>query len=135
MNIVIDSNVYIAAFATHGICHLLLESCIVDHNVFVSDFILGEVKGKLTNKIKLPVKTVSEIIDYLNSQTIVTNPQKKLSGISRDPDDDNIISLAVATKAQYIVSGDKDLLDLKHYQSILIVSPKAFSEILRSREI
>ena len=135
MNIVIDSNVYIAAFATHGICHLLLESCIVDHNIFVSDFILGEVKEKLTKKIKLPVKTVSEIIDYLNCQAIVTNPQKKLSGISRDPDDDNIISLAVATKASYIVSGDKDLLDLKNYQSILIVSPKAFSEILRSQEI
>ncbi|MCK4501531.1 MAG: putative toxin-antitoxin system toxin component, PIN family, partial [Desulfuromonadales bacterium] len=76
-----------------------------------------------------------EIIDYLNCQAIVTNPQKKLSGISRDPDDDNIISLAVATKASYIVSGDKDLLDLKNYQSILIVSPKAFSEILRSQEI
>ena len=132
MNIVIDSNVYISAFATHGICHLLLENCIVNHKIFTSEFILREVKEKLTGKIKLPADTVGEIIDYLRGQAVLATPLIKVSGISRDPDDDNIIALAVTVKADYIVSGDKDLLDLGNYQSILIVSPKKFSEILRS---
>jgi len=52
MNIVFDSNIYIAAFATHGVCHLMLESCITEHNVFISDFIFGEIKEKLIKKIK-----------------------------------------------------------------------------------
>ncbi|MEA3241017.1 MAG: putative toxin-antitoxin system toxin component, PIN family [Pseudomonadota bacterium] len=132
MNIVIDSNVYIAAFATHGVCHLLLENCIVNHEIFISEFIIREVKEKLTGKIKLPVDTVSEIIDYLRCQAILAAPLEKVSGISRDPDDDNIIALAITVKADYVVSGDKDLLDLKKYRSIPIVSPKNFSEILRS---
>lgn len=132
MNIVIDSNVYISAFATHGICHLLLENCIVNHRIFISEFIIREVKEKLTRKIKLPVDTVNEIIDYLRCQAVLAIPLEKVAGISRDPDDDNIIALAVTVKADYVVSGDKDLLDLKDYRSIPIVSPKNFSEILRS---
>ncbi len=136
MNIVIDSNVYISAFATHGICHLLLENCIVNHRIFISEFIIREVKEKLTRKIKLPVDTVNEIIDYLRCQAVLAIPLEKVAGISRDPDDDdddddNIIALAVTVKADYVVSGDKDLLDLKDYRSIPIVSPKNFSEILR----
>jgi len=132
LNIVIDSNVYISAFATHGICHLLLENCIVNHRIFISEFIIREVKEKLTRKIKLPVDTVNEIIDYLRCQAVLAIPLEKVAGISRDPDDDNIIALAVTVKADYVVSGDKDLLDLKDYRSIPIVSPKNFSEILRS---
>ncbi|VEN75259.1 putative toxin-antitoxin system toxin component, PIN family [Candidatus Desulfarcum epimagneticum] len=135
MKIVFDSNVYIAAFATHGICHLLFESGIRDHDVFSSAFILGEVNAKLIEKMKLPAKTVHEIMDYLRAQTIVNRPKIQLSGISRDPDDDNVISLAVEAGAGHIVTGDKDLLDLKRYPSIRIVSPRMFSEILRSQDI
>ena len=135
MNIVFDSNIYIAAFATHGVCHLMLESCITEHNVFISDFIFGEVKEKLIKKIKLPPETVDEIISYLGEQAIVTNPKNLVSDICRDPDDDNIISLGLAAKAEYIVTGDRDLLDIGQYASLHMVSPKEFSEVLKNQRI
>ncbi|MBT3256117.1 MAG: putative toxin-antitoxin system toxin component, PIN family [Deltaproteobacteria bacterium] len=135
MNIVFDSNIYIAAFATHGVCHLMLESCITEHNVFISDFILGEIKEKLIKKIKLPPETVDEIISYLGEQAIVTNPKNLVSDICRDPDDDNIISLGLAAKAEYIVTGDRDLLDIGQYASLHMVSPKEFSEVLKNQRI
>ena len=135
MNIVFDSNIYIAAFATHGVCHLMLESCITEHGVFISDFILGEIKEKLIKKIKLPPETVDEIISYLGEQAIVTNPKNLVSDICRDPDDDNIISLGLAAKAEYIVTGDRDLLDIGQYASLHMVSPKEFSEVLKNQKI
>ena len=135
MNMVFDSNIYIAAFATHGVCHLMLESCITEHNVFISDFIFGEVKEKLIKKIKLPSKTVDEIISYLGEQAIVTNPKNLVSDICRDPDDDIIISLGIAAKAEYIVTGDRDLLDIGQYASLHMVSPKEFSEVLKNQKI
>ena len=135
MNIVFDSNIYIAAFATHGVCHLMLESCITEHGVFISDFIFGEVKEKLIKKIKLPPETVDEIISYLGEQAIVTNPKNLVSDICRDPDDDNIISLGIAAKAEYIVTGDRDLLDIGQYASLHMVSPKEFSEVLKNQRI
>ena len=45
---------------------------------------------------------------------------------SRDPDDDKFIACAVSAKANLVVSGDKDLLDLRHYNGIKIISPKQF---------
>jgi len=46
-------------------------------------------------------------------------------------DDVKIITCAVAGKADYIVTGDKDLLVLKEYKGIRIVTPKTFSDILK----
>ena len=81
---------------------LLLQQQILycrNHKIFTSEFILREVKEKLTGKIKLPADTVGEIIDYLRGQAVLATPLIKVSGMSRDPDDDNIIALAVTVKA------------------------------------
>ena len=48
--------------------------------------------------------------------------------LSRDPDDDKFIACASDAKALYIVSGDKDLLVLKRYQDIEIITAKEFCE-------
>lgn len=48
--------------------------------------------------------------------------------VSRDPDDDKFIGLAMDARASLIVSGDADLQDLRSYQGISIVSPSAFLE-------
>lgn len=134
MKIVLDSNVLIAAFATHGICHLLVEACMLDHCVHLSDFILGEVEEKLEQKIKLPKKIVAEITTYLKEHTEHHNPAPSQKPISRDPDDDNVLRLAEETKAEYIVTGDKDLLVLNSHTRTKIVSPREFTEILRAFE-
>jgi uncharacterized protein len=49
----------------------------------------------------------------------------------RDPDDDAVLALAIAARADLIVSGDRDLLDLKSFQGIAIVTP---TEALRRIE-
>ncbi|MCL4550295.1 MAG: putative toxin-antitoxin system toxin component, PIN family [Bacteroidetes bacterium] len=48
------------------------------------------------------------------------------SEICRDKDDNNILETAVAAKANVIISGDKDLLVLKKYKNISIISPREF---------
>ena len=51
-----------------------------------------------------------------------------LSGkICRDPNDDAILGTAVAGEGDCIITGDKDLLVLKHFGSIDIISPSEFS--------
>lgn len=50
--------------------------------------------------------------------------------VSRDPDDDQVLACALAAKADAIASGDADLLDLKSFQGIPILSPaKALEKI------
>jgi predicted nucleic acid-binding protein len=51
--------------------------------------------------------------------------------IARDPQDNTIVACALATHAHYIVTRDKDLLDLQSYQGIRILSPERFLTLLR----
>jgi hypothetical protein len=45
-------------------------------------------------------------------------------------DDDEIIACALEAEADYIITGDPHLLNLKEYRGIRIVTPRAFLEIL-----
>jgi uncharacterized protein len=50
--------------------------------------------------------------------------------VSRDPDDDHALALAIAARVDLIVSGDRDLLSLKTFRSIPIVTPAEAVRIL-----
>lgn len=50
--------------------------------------------------------------------------------VKKDPDDDKYLVAAFEGKAQFVVSGDSDLLEIKEYQGIQIVTPKEFLKML-----
>ena len=50
--------------------------------------------------------------------------------VSADPDDDKYIEAAVEGSAQFVVTGDKHLLDLKSYEEVSIVTPRVFLDLL-----
>jgi putative PIN family toxin of toxin-antitoxin system len=56
----------------------------------------------------------------------VVNVSKHVKGVCRDPGDDKFISCAICANADCIVTGDKDLSDLKKYQSIRIIHASDF---------
>jgi putative PIN family toxin of toxin-antitoxin system len=55
---------------------------------------------------------------------------RELAGATKDPDDDKYIAAAIEGRARFVVSGDSDLLDLKEYEGIRVVSPRAFLSLL-----
>ena len=129
MKLVIDTNVLIAAFISHGVCNELLEHCILNHDAVLSKFILDELKDKLTDKFKFTTREANAAVNLLKSRCPIVATQTLLSPVSRDPDDDNIIATAISGTCECIITGDKDLLDLKKTGDILIVSPSQFWEI------
>ena len=56
--------------------------------------------------------------------------EREFGGVSKDPDDDKYIAAAIEGRAGFVVAGDSDLLDLKEYESIRIVSPRVFLDLL-----
>jgi len=52
-------------------------------------------------------------------------------GVVSDPDDDCFIACALALTAAYIVTGDKAPLDVRHYEGIEVVTPRAFLDMMR----
>jgi uncharacterized protein len=53
-----------------------------------------------------------------------------LTAACRDPDDNMVLECALVGHAQYIVSGDKDLLELKEFRGIRIVRAAEFLKLL-----
>lgn len=78
--------------------------------------------------------TRAEIVALLQAfaEESILVPGRVTVKASRDPEDDKFLAAAIEGRAQYVVSGDRDLLDLTVYQGIKIVRPAAFLRVLRT---
>ncbi|MDY6988589.1 MAG: putative toxin-antitoxin system toxin component, PIN family [Thermodesulfobacteriota bacterium] len=132
MKIVLDANVVIAAFAARGLCESIFEVCLSDHEIVLSDDLLDEILRNLRRKINLPTDVVDNIGDLLREHSNFSIPVPLPADLCRDPDDTKILGLAIASNADCIVTGDKDLLVLKTFQGIPILNPRSFSDILHT---
>jgi putative PIN family toxin of toxin-antitoxin system len=132
MRVVLDANVLIAAFATHGLCHAVFEICLTDHTFISSQDILDDVEEKLRKKIKVPAKTVEDIRFFLKKNAHLEAPSDIDPSACRDPEDAKVLGLALASRADCLVSGDQDLLILKSFEGIPILSPRDFYQRLRA---
>jgi putative PIN family toxin of toxin-antitoxin system len=135
MRIVLDANVIVAAFAARGLCESVMEVCLSEHEIVLSEELLDEILESLLQKIKLPSGVVDGIGELLREYASMLTPIPIAPGVCRDPDDIKVLSLAVASKADYIVTGDKDLLVLKKYEGIPILSPRLFYDMLHETEL
>jgi putative PIN family toxin of toxin-antitoxin system len=126
MKVFFDTNVLVAAYATHGACNELLNHCIAHHAIYTSNFVLKELEQKLLHKIKLTEEETTLIIRFLHRNSVMAEETKLPRHISRDRDDDHILAAALNERVDCIVSGDKDLLVLKHFKGIPIIPPVDF---------
>lgn len=86
---------------------------------------------RIKEKYNLTEEDVRDVITNISTDAIVTPGKLKMSGVSQDPDDDKFITCAIEGRADYIVSGDNDLLKIKKHKWIRLVTPKEFLAILR----
>jgi putative PIN family toxin of toxin-antitoxin system len=124
VKIVLDTNVLIAALISRGVCHEVLEHCVMRHVLFTSEFILEETQEKLIEKFDYSAELADEAVSVLRSRMKVVPASRLESLVCRDPDDDNILAAAVSGECNCIITGDKDLLVLKQYEDVEIFSPR-----------
>ena len=131
MKAVFDTNVLIAAFLTEGICaKLLIRARRRDFDMILCDGILQEFKRVLKKKFAASPHEMSEALLILSAaaQDILgqTDP---IVPICRDSDDDLILACARDAVADYVVTGDEDLLVLKDFEGISILNPREFERL------
>ena len=128
MKILLDTNVLIAALISRGICHELLEYCVLRHTLFTSEFILSETQEKLIEKFAYSAELAAEVETVLRLRMKVVKASRLETPACRDPDDDNILAAALSGHCDCIITGDKDLLVMKQYEGVEIFSPRDFLE-------
>jgi putative PIN family toxin of toxin-antitoxin system len=131
MRVILDTNVILAAFAGRGLANGVFELCLDKHEIIISEHILLELQNNLQKKLKMPKDKVQRIIEYLR-EFCTLSPDKKLDKrICRDPEDIKILGLSELAEPDYIITGDSDLLTLKEFRSVPIITPREFWEISR----
>lgn len=129
MRIVVDTNVVISGMFFGGNPRKIIES-IVDGDIaaFATTEIIDEYMEIIESMIERKQGGFNQrVFSPLFSALNIINSETKIE-ISRDPDDDKFIECAVDAKALYIVSGDKDLLDISEYKDIQIITAKEFCD-------
>ncbi len=129
MRTVFDTNVLIAALITaEGVCGNLVKRCAQVHTPITSEFILNELREKLTEKFKKKPSDIDDAVALLRGKFVIIEPATLEKPVCRDPDDDTVLGTAIAGEAQCIITGDKDLLSLGQYAGIDIFKPNAFED-------
>lgn len=139
MRIVLDTNVVTSALLWRGTPYQLLQAIRQRSNLqlYSSAALLEELADVLTRpslskQLAVINKQASDLLlDYTAAIEIMAAPPLP-QPVCRDPDDDDVLALALAAQADLVVSGDQDLLVIGQFQGIPILSTRAALELLQA---
>ena len=119
-----DTNILISAFMIEGNEYRLIEKGFKKEILLLTSLVLIEEfkEVALRPRFGFAKEEIDDFIDALLEVSRLVMPTQKITGICRDPDDEKLLEAAVEGKADYIVSGDKDVLSLRSFRSIMIVT-------------
>lgn len=134
MKIVIDTNVWISFLLGKSFQNIF--DLIENYNLTV--YTSQEQIQEIIETIKKPKLSKYLESEDINNLIFLFNYNFKFVEISnnfkflRDPKDDYLLEVAIISKSKYLITGDKDFLDLKNYNDIEFVNYKKFiDEILK----
>ena len=134
---VVDTNVVISGtILSRGNPYEILEAWRRSEFIMVlSPEIISEIEGvlrrpKIFKKYGLTESLVARLIDAFNSETLVIQPPVINPVRDIEPPDLKFLACADAGAADYLVTGDQTLLNLKTHKLARIVSPGVFIGLL-----
>lgn len=133
---VLDTNVLVSGLVSQkGPPRQILDAWLEGrYTLVLSLYLVDELAHVLTypriaERVRLMQEELEAILAALLSQAELTPGKLQLPGVTRDPKDDPVVACAVEGQADYIVSGDQDLLVLGEYEGVQVVTPRRFVEL------
>jgi len=133
LKIVLDANIFVSAvLKPHSDLAKIFELVKEDKiRLILSEDILSEIKAvllypKIKKRHRQGQKEIEEFLEKTARVSILTEGKIDADRIKEDPADNKYLSAALEAKADFIVSGDHHLKDLKVFEGIRILDPSAF---------
>lgn len=129
MRAILDTNVLLAGLLWHGPPHALLQHVRAGTiSLVTSPALLAELadvigRAKFDAILKRTDTSRERSLAEVRRLAEVIAPPPLPRPVCRDPDDDEVLALAIAARVELIVSGDNDLLSLGSFQGVPIVVP------------
>lgn len=137
MRVVLDTNVFVSAAIQSGASHRIVQHLIRENSdeLIICDEILSEIRDALFSRSRLrkwiSLDDAKRYVEMLQQHFNFVPDPAVIIALSRDSDDDYILALAQRERADYLVSGDKDLLVL-HVPEFSILTPAKFEIVLKT---
>jgi putative PIN family toxin of toxin-antitoxin system len=131
MNVLVDTNVVVSAVIRDGLPRRVVEEIAGHDDWFwiVTDDIEKEYREVLARpKFNIQPEIQQSFTNFIEIVTIRVQPVTP-PPFPRDPKDEMFIGAALASNADYLITGDKDLLDLQRLSSTQILSPADFARL------
>ena len=129
IKIILDTNIVISGIGfcgkTREILHLVLDDKI---KAVTSRIILAELEDVIVKKFQKLINQLNPINREIREKFIIVKPRKSLD-VVKDEDDNRVLEAGAEGKCSYIITGDRDLLNLKTFRNIKIVTPDIFLSI------
>ena len=128
MKLVLDTNIFISSFFWGGNPRRIMTRIIDGQDIlFVSNEILQEVFFVMARpKFNVTRHQIIRFIDSIEEIACRVTSMGIIQGVCRDSDDDKILECAVLGNVDFIVSCDNDLLSLKTFQGIPILTASEY---------
>lgn len=128
MKAVFDTNVLFAASISSGLCaKLLVRARRRDFQLVICPLIRAELTRVLGDKLHAPPAEVQQAVHLVDEAVdVICAPLGEVRGVCRHPDDDHVLDCLLASGAEYLVTGDADLLTLKEFRGVAILTPREF---------
>jgi putative PIN family toxin of toxin-antitoxin system len=129
---VFDTNIFISAFVIPGgnAEEAYLQAVCTTFELLTSIAILTETANKLRTKFEWSDERVAKLVGSISKTATVLKTEPHLHVLT-DEADNRILECAVLAEADFIVTGDKHLLSLVHYQDTLIIRLAEFVEFVK----
>jgi len=124
----LDTNILISALGWNGNPRQIFEKIIEGEvELVISEEQFDELSEALNYpKFEFREEQKDRFKALILEIATFVKPIEKISEVKEDPDDNMILETAVAGDAEYIISGDADLLKLKEFRGIKIITAKEF---------
>ena len=131
--VVLDTNIFVSMAMGGQVGKINDEWRAGKFILVVSEDIVSEYLDVLQRpKLRLKSRTIATIVNRVYRKAEFVAPEEKILVVLADTTDNKFIEAAIEGKTDYIVSGDKHLLNLKEYKSIPIITAREFIDILET---
>ena len=132
MRVVIDTNIWISYLIGSFLQEIDEKIVSKEIQIVVSEELLKEL-SEVSNRPKFKniftPKRIKELFSLLDGYAVVVLPRQKIN-ICRDAKDNFLLEIALEGNADYLITGDEDLIVLNPFHKIKIVRPKDFGKII-----
>lgn len=129
LRVVIDTNVLVSAIVYGGIPKQILALVLDEHVVGVTTRVLmAELIDVLSKKFHFFLQKLGSAESLMQESFLIVQPEKTISLLG-DDDDNRVLEAAAEGMCSFIITGDSDLLRLKEYKGITIVTATEFLKV------